>query len=115
MSTLQVNFVFTTNWTATGNNFAVSAQLKTALTNTEAYNIVHDSTCLDKTIKPATMQHNVCFDVVINRSAKATTKHVTQQLEAFIKAVDATNVVVNVKLNLFNTAYKPSQSVVNLH
>ena len=115
MATLKVTFVFNTNWTEAGNNFAVAEQLKTALTNAQAYNIVRDSTCLDKTIKPATMQHTVTFDVTVVSNAKATTKHVTQALEAFIDAVGATNVVVNVTHNLFNTAYRPSQSLVNFN
>lgn len=115
MATLKVNFVFTTNWSEAGNNFAVADQLKTALTNAEAYNIVRNSTCLDKTIKPATTQHTVTFDVTVVGNAKATTKHVTQALEAFIDAVDASNVKLDITHNLFNTAYRPSQSLVNLH
>lgn len=115
MATLKVNFVFTTNWTANSNNFAVAEQLKTALTNAQAYNIVRDSICLDKTIKPATMQHTVTFDVTVVSNAKATTKHVTQALEAFIDAVDASNVKLDITHNLFNTAYRPSQSLVNFN
>jgi hypothetical protein len=91
MATLKVTFVFTTQ----EDQAIVATDLKTALTNLDAYNIQQHT---DLT------QTSVSFEVYIESNAKATTALVTQELQTFINNVDAYNVTLNCTHNIFNTA-----------
>lgn len=99
MATLKVNFVFTTDFTETGNNFAVSANLKQALELLDAYNIQRSS---------AGRQHSASFEVYIEANAKQTTQVVVDVLNTFINNVDAYNVTLETTHNIFNTKKVPA-------
>lgn len=91
MATLKVNFVFTTQ----EDQAIVATDLKTALTNLDAYN-TQQHTDLTQT--------SVSFEVHIETNARATTAYVTSTLGTFINNVDAYNVTLECTHNIFNTA-----------
>jgi hypothetical protein len=101
MATLKVNFVFTTDFTEAGNNFAVSANLKHALELLDAYNIQRSS---------EGRQHSVSFEVYIEANAKQTTQVVVDVLNTFINKVDAYNVTLETTHNIFNTKKVPAKT-----